>query len=63
MPGTVCSLSFSSCSLNVEAVVSALKLWTMGSCVPGHRLWLEEEDTQWKGDEPSGRAGLGVFIL
>lgn len=66
MPGAVCSLSSSSCSLNAEAVVLALKLWTVGSCVLGHRMWLVEEDHSGKGDEVVRgvwQCSVGVFIL
>lgn len=49
MPGDVCSLSFSSCSLNAKTVVAALELWTMESCVPGHHTWLEEEEGTERG--------------
>lgn len=59
MPGDVCSLSFFSCSLDAKTVVSALELWTMESCAPGHHRLLEEEETQWKGGGVSGSTLVG----
>lgn len=48
MPAGVSSLLF--LPLEAKAVVSALALWAVGCCVPGPGIWLEEEETWWKGD-------------
>lgn len=42
----VMSVLFSSCLVKAKAVVSALELWTVRCLVPGHQIWLEEEETQ-----------------
>lgn len=42
-PGDICSF-FSSCPVKANVVVSALEL--LG---PVCQVWLEEEETQWKG--------------
>lgn len=43
------SVLFSSCLFKAKAVVSTLELWTVGCLVPGHQIWLEEEETRRKG--------------
>lgn len=51
VPGELCSLFSSSCPFKAKAVVSGLELRTVGSCVRGHQIGWEGEETQGKGDE------------
>lgn len=37
----------------------SLELWIAGTCVPGHRGWLEGEEVPW---EASGRAALSGSV-
>lgn len=63
MPGEVCSLSSSPCSLNAKTVVSALELRTMESCALGHHMWLDpgRRDTVERGMS-LWQCPLGGFI-
>lgn len=46
MPRGVCSLSSPACPLVMRTVVPILGVWTVGSCVPGHSIWLGKEERQ-----------------
>lgn len=48
MPGDVCSLFSSSCPFTAKAVVSVLELCPEVLSAR-QKIWLEEEETQWKG--------------
>lgn len=49
-------------------MVSALEVWTVGSCVPGHQIWWEEEERHSRKGHMGGLClwqcrVLGVFIF
>lgn len=67
MPGELCSLFSSSYPFQAKAVVSALELCIVVSCVPGHQIWWEEEETGGNGHKVVLSLWqcrvLGIFIV